>query len=74
MTEIRGEGLLLAIAFDDDIAAQMLQSCLERGLLVNALKPNMLRFMPPLIVTEKEIDTALTILDEVFKSRMKNGG
>ena len=74
ITEVRGEGLLLAIAFSDNIAAEMLQLCLEKGMLVNAVKPNMLRFMPPLIVTEKEIDTALTILNEVFKSRMKNEG
>jgi acetylornithine/succinyldiaminopimelate/putrescine aminotransferase len=74
VTEVRGEGLLLAIAFNDNIAPDMLQLCLEKGLLVNAVKPNMLRFMPPLIVTEKEIDTALTILNEVLKSRMKNDG
>ena len=74
ITEVRGEGLLLAIAFNDNIAAEILQSCLEKGLLVNALKPNMLRFMPPLIVAEKEIDDALKILNEVFKSRIKNDG
>jgi acetylornithine/N-succinyldiaminopimelate aminotransferase len=74
VTEVRGEGLLLAIAFNDNFAPEMLQSCLEKGLLVNAVKPNMLRFMPPLIVTEKEIDAALTILNEVLKSRMKNDG
>jgi acetylornithine/N-succinyldiaminopimelate aminotransferase len=69
VTEVRGMGLLLAIVFDKDIASELLQSCLERGLLVNAVKPNALRFMPPLITTEKDVGKALAILEEVFKSR-----
>lgn len=69
VTEVRGTGFLLAIAFDSDIAADLVQSCLERGLLVNAVKPDALRFMPPLIATKKDIDKALVIIDEVLKSR-----
>jgi acetylornithine/N-succinyldiaminopimelate aminotransferase len=69
VTEVRGTGFLLAIAFDSDIAAELVQSCLERGLLVNAVKPDALRFMPPLIATKKDIDEALAIIDEVLKSR-----
>jgi acetylornithine/N-succinyldiaminopimelate aminotransferase len=69
ITEVRGLGLLVAIVFDSDISAELLQSCLEKGLLVNAVKPNALRFMPPLITTEKDIDKALAIIDEVLKSR-----
>jgi 4-aminobutyrate aminotransferase-like enzyme len=37
-------------------------ACLNKGLLVNRLKPNAVRFMPPLIITEKEVDKAVGIL------------
>jgi acetylornithine/succinyldiaminopimelate/putrescine aminotransferase len=38
-------------------------ACNEAGLLTNPLRPNALRLMPPLTVTEKEIDEALEKLD-----------
>jgi len=67
ITQVRGRGLLLAIEFSSDIAEQITDACLERRLLVNRVKPNALRFIPPLIVTKSEIDEGLGILREVFK-------
>ncbi len=66
ITEVRGRGLLQAIGFNDNIADNIVMSCLEKGLLVNRVKPNALRFMPPLIITEKEVDQAIKILEEVL--------
>ncbi|HKJ87104.1 MAG TPA: aspartate aminotransferase family protein, partial [Gammaproteobacteria bacterium] len=66
ITDIRGQGLLVAIEFKDEIAQPLVDACLERGLLVNRLKPNALRFMPPLIIGKKEVDEALGILDEAL--------
>jgi 4-aminobutyrate aminotransferase-like enzyme len=43
-------------------------NCLERGLLVNKLKPNALRFMPPLIIGKGEVDEALDILDKALSA------
>jgi acetylornithine/N-succinyldiaminopimelate aminotransferase len=68
VTDVRGHGLLVAIEFDSDIAQPLVMACLERGLLVNQLKPNALRFMPPLIIGAKEVDEALGILDKVLAS------
>jgi len=68
ITDVRGRGLLLAMEFNDDIAESVLMACLDRGLLVNKLKPNTLRFMPPLIVGNKEVDEALSILDEALSN------
>ena len=62
--EVRGRGLLIAIEFNSEIGKQVLMACLERGLLVNKVKPNAIRFMPPLIIGKKEVDEALGILDE----------
>jgi acetylornithine/N-succinyldiaminopimelate aminotransferase len=64
--EVRGRGLLVAIEFNKDIGKQVLTSCLERGLLVNKVKPNAIRFMPPLIIGKKEVDEALEILDKAL--------
>ena len=62
VTEVRGKGLLLAIQFDSDIAGQVATEALDRGLLVNPVRPNSLRFMPPLTVSDEEIDEALSTL------------
>lgn len=66
VTSIRGRGLLQAIEFNSEIGQSVLLSCLENGLLVNKVKPNALRFMPPLIITNQDVDEALDILDKVL--------
>jgi acetylornithine/N-succinyldiaminopimelate aminotransferase len=69
VTEIRGRGLLLAISFSEDISESIVLKCLEKGLVVNNVKPNALRFAPPLIATAGDVDTALEILESVLKER-----
>jgi len=71
ITDVRGRGLLVAVEFNSDIAQSLVMACLERGLLVNKLKPNALRFMPPLIIGKKEVDQALAILDKALGSVAK---
>jgi len=68
VTEVRGRGLLTVMEFSGDIAQAMVTACLERGLLVNRVKPNALRFMPPLTIGNQEVDEALGILDEALSS------
>jgi acetylornithine/N-succinyldiaminopimelate aminotransferase len=68
VTEVRGRGLLVAMEFDSDIGADVLTDCLERGLLINRVKPNAIRFIPPLIIGNSEVDEALGILDKVLSS------
>jgi predicted acetylornithine/succinylornithine family transaminase len=63
VVEIRGRGLLTAIEFSEEIGQEALRACLGRGLLVNAVKPNALRFMPPLIIGGAEVDEAIEKLD-----------
>jgi len=67
--EVRGRGLLVAVQFNGEIAEPIVLACLERGLIVNKVKPDVIRFIPPLIVKEKEIDTALNVLSKVLKER-----
>ena len=66
VTDVRGLGLLLAIEFDSAIGGKLKMACLDDGLLVNDVKPNALRFMPPLNITKDEIDEALGILDKAL--------
>ena len=55
--------------FNRDIAAEVVLSCLERGVIVNKAKADVIRFIPPLIVKEAEIDRAIDVLDKVLKER-----
>jgi acetylornithine/N-succinyldiaminopimelate aminotransferase len=71
ITDVRGRGLLAAVEFKDEIAPSLVGDCLKRGLLVNQLKPNAIRFMPPLIIGNSEVDEALHILDEALVSIAK---
>lgn len=66
VTDVRGLGLLQAIEFSSDIAQSLVMACLKSGLLVNKLKDNALRFMPPLIIGKDEVDEALGILDKAL--------
>jgi acetylornithine/N-succinyldiaminopimelate aminotransferase len=66
--DVRGEGLLLAMEFDKDISAGVVDGCIENGMLVNKLKTNAIRFIPPLIMATEEADEALGILDKVLEN------
>ncbi|MGW7529572.1 acetylornithine transaminase [Streptomyces sp. NPDC054783] len=55
--EVRGAGLLLGIALHGNIAARVQRAAQDRGLLVNAVMPDVVRLAPPLIVSDREVDT-----------------
>jgi len=69
VVEVRGRGLLWAIEFKKDMAEAVMLGCVEKGLLVNKLKPNAIRLIPPLIITKKDVDEAIGILQEVLGSQ-----
>ena len=71
ITDVRGRGLLVAIEFDSDMAQSILMTCLSKGLLVNRVKPNALRLMPPLNIGYAEVDQALGILAEALSGIVK---
>jgi acetylornithine/N-succinyldiaminopimelate aminotransferase len=57
--DVRGMGLLLALQFSDTISAKVVAACNEEGLLLNPVRPDAIRFMPPLIITESDVDEAM---------------
>ena len=74
ITEVRGRGLLIALEFSNEIAGELVMACLGKELLVNAVKPNALRFMPPLIITEREVDRATQVLEGVLSEQKSKVG
>ena len=65
----RGSGLLRALMLDRDDGPAIVKAAMERkpeGLLLNAPRPNLLRFMPALNVTEEEIAWTLARLDDII--------
>jgi acetylornithine/succinyldiaminopimelate/putrescine aminotransferase len=62
---IRGMGLLIGLEINRD-CGPVVTECMRRGFLVNCTAGSTVRFAPPLIVTENEIDKLIDVLDEVF--------
>ncbi|MFF4911046.1 acetylornithine transaminase [Streptomyces sp. NPDC001260] len=58
--EVRGAGLLWGVVLDGALAARVQQAAQDRGLLVNAVLPDVVRLAPPLIVSDREVDTFVT--------------
>jgi acetylornithine/N-succinyldiaminopimelate aminotransferase len=67
ITQARGKGLLAALEFDSDISGQVLTQANAAGILLNGVRPNAVRFMPPLNVTQEEIDEGIERLAEALK-------
>lgn len=63
---VRGRGLLVALDLKRDLADLIAGRAREAGLLLNAPRPQTLRFIPALTVSFEEIDTMLTILDQAL--------
>ncbi|HTM45270.1 MAG TPA: acetylornithine transaminase [Polyangiaceae bacterium] len=61
-SSVRGKGLLQAIILPDDRSAAVADKARDLGLLINAPRPNMLRFMPQLRVSAAEIDEMTSLL------------
>ncbi len=70
--EVRGKGLLWAIELERAVAEEAVRLCLDEGLLANNVKPTALRLMPPLTITEEELDRAVEIVDRVL-GRIESG-
>jgi predicted acetylornithine/succinylornithine family transaminase len=64
--EIRGHGLMIGL--DMTIPGkQMVLDAMEMGLLINCTHDTVLRFLPPYIITEREVDAAIEMLNRVFE-------
>jgi len=64
--EVRGKGLIIGIELKID-GSSIVKEMLRRKILINCTMGNVLRFLPPLIVTQEEIDRVVKTLGEVFE-------
>jgi len=65
--EVRGLGLMQAAEFAEPHAKAFQQSCLESGLIINAVDENTIRLVPPLIISGAEIDRAQATMQKVLE-------
>ena len=65
--EVRGKGLILGMELKMD-GSSMVKEMLKKRVLINCTMGNVLRFLPPLIVTKEEIDRVVAALEEVFSN------
>ena len=64
--DVRGVGLMQAFEFEEPRAKAFQQACLDARLIVNAVDENSVRLVPPLIITEAEIERAQDIMLKVL--------
>jgi predicted acetylornithine/succinylornithine family transaminase len=64
--DVRGMGLLIGLELTR-AGAPVVEACSKRGILINCTSGNVLRFTPPLIVVEKEIDHLVDVLEDIFE-------
>ena len=67
ITDVRGSGLLVGLELNFE-GADIVGKMLEEGFLINCTAGNVLRFAPPLVVKEEEINALVEALDKVFSS------
>lgn len=63
--EVRGKGLMIGVEFNKDIAMDIKYNAADEGLLLTAVRPSVIRIVPPLNITETECDMAYDILEKV---------
>jgi len=74
--DVRGKGLMIGVEIVKDPETKkkgieeknaIIEACFKKGLLILGCGENVIRFIPPLIITKSEVDTALTIFEEVLR-------
>ena len=69
--EVRGTGVMLGIELGIE-CKEVVEKCLEKGLIINCTAGRVLRLMPALNISEREVDHALAIIEEVLAEMLKN--
>jgi acetylornithine aminotransferase len=66
--DVRGMGLLQGLELTID-GKPVVTDCLNRGLLINCTMDRVLRFVPPLVITQRDIDRLIDVLADVLSKR-----
>lgn len=65
--EVRGLGFLTGVEFDEAISADVKHKAADKCLLMTAVRPNVIRMVPPLIASKEDCDKCVSIIEEVLK-------
>jgi acetylornithine/N-succinyldiaminopimelate aminotransferase len=65
VVDVRGEGLMLGMQLDFP-CREIVNRCLQAGFVINVTSENVLRFLPPYIISKKEIGRFIKALDKIF--------
>jgi len=65
LNEVRAYGLMIGVELSIP-GKEIVNRCMQEGLLLNCTHDTVLRFLPPYIITEEHVDEAILILDKVF--------
>ncbi len=66
ITAVRGAGLMVGVSLLEPIAAEVAAEALARGIMINSIGTDILRFLPPLVCGKPEIDTLLSTLSDIL--------
>ena len=70
-SSVRGRGLLLGLVLSSRCAADIVSAAHEKGLLVCPAGPDVVRFVPPLTVTNEEIEQSVVIVEQIMHDLQK---
>lgn len=68
--EVRGIGLMLGMRLKIP-GTPIVEKCMEKGYLINCTQENILRFIPPLVITRDQVDGLIDCLDDIFAEQNK---
>jgi acetylornithine/succinyldiaminopimelate/putrescine aminotransferase len=71
---VRGKGLMWAVQFTSDIGEQITNAALASGLLVNNVRPNAVRIVPPLTISDEDLEQGMAIIEHVIEAAAATGG
>ena len=69
IVEVRGEGLMYGVELSVP-GRPIVEDALERGVMLNCVQGNVLRFLPPLILSVAQVDEAMDVLEQVMAERL----
>ena len=72
VVEVRGAGLMWGLQLDRD-ASPVIDAAIKRGLLVNRTSESVVRLLPPLTITDVELDEGLTLLEDALSEAATAG-
>ncbi len=63
--KVKGKGLMIGLEMEEN-CKEMVLKALEKGLIINCTSGNVLRFLPPLVITENHIEEAIAVLKDII--------